>query len=172
MPEPDLRPYEVVAEEKTNRFAPFGKQYLFVTVFLLVVMVLGYGGIVYGGASQASCSSSSRRGYSAGFVFAMAAWAGVVGTAVYLLNAFFGDRLERRWTQLIGAILFAGGWFGMYGVHNNAAVYVVYISRLSAACLWLWSMYVYIPNNYPTRMRRWAPAGPTVSATSAPGAAS
>ena len=59
LPEPDLQPYEVVAEEKTNMLAPFGRQYVVVTVFLLVVMVLGYGGIVYGGASQLSCSWSS-----------------------------------------------------------------------------------------------------------------
>ena len=49
LPEPDLSPYEVVAEEKTAWLAPFGRQYVVVTVFLLVVMVLGYGGIVYGG---------------------------------------------------------------------------------------------------------------------------
>ena len=53
LPEPDLTPYQVVAEEKTSWLAPFGRQYVMVTVFLLVVMVLGYGGIVYGGASQA-----------------------------------------------------------------------------------------------------------------------
>jgi len=29
----------------------------------------------------------------------MTAWAGVVGTALYILNAFIGDRLERRWTS-------------------------------------------------------------------------
>ena len=52
LPEPDLRPYQVVAEEKTSWLAPFGKQYVFVTILLLVVMALGYGGIVYGGASQ------------------------------------------------------------------------------------------------------------------------
>ena len=54
--EPDLSPYQVVAEEKTSWLAVFGKQYLFATILLLVVMVLGYGGIVYGAASQASCS--------------------------------------------------------------------------------------------------------------------
>ena len=50
LPEPDLTPYEVVAEEKTSMFAVFSKQYVFVTIFLLVVMVLGYGGIIYGNA--------------------------------------------------------------------------------------------------------------------------
>ena len=113
LPEPDLAPYEVVAEEKTSpgrrRSA---RQYVFVTILLLVVMALGYGGIVYGGASQAFLFLSVNRGYSAGFVFALTAWAGVVASAVYLFNAFFGDRFERRWVQLVGAILFAGGWCG------------------------------------------------------------
>jgi hypothetical protein len=48
----------------------------------------------------------------------------VAAFAVYLLNAFFGDRFERKYLVLtIGTIL------------------------------WLWSMYVYIPVNFPTRMR-------------------
>ena len=67
LPEPDLSPYEVVAEEKTSWFAPFGRQYVVVTVFLLVVMVLGYGGIVYGGASQIILFLIVKGGYSAGF---------------------------------------------------------------------------------------------------------
>ena len=59
-------------------------------------------------ASQVLVYLTVTRGYGAGFIFAMAAWAGVVATAVYLLNAFFGERLERRWVQLVGAVLFAG----------------------------------------------------------------
>ena len=154
LPEPDLAPYEVVAEEKTNMFAPFTRQFVVVTVFLLVVMVLGYAGIVYGGPSQITLFLILKGGYSAGFIFAMAAWAGVVATVIYVLNTFFGDRLERRWTQLIGAICFAGGYFLMYKeVHSSAAVYVGYTLGTIGVVLWLWSMYVYIPQNYPTRMR-------------------
>ena len=154
LPEPDLSPYEVVAEEKTNMFAPFGRQYAVVTTFLLVVMVLGYAGIVYGGASQIILYLIGKGGYSAGWIFAMTAWAGVVATALYILNAFIGDRLERRWTQLIGAVWFAVGYFVMYkGVHNSTAVYLGYILVSIGVVLWLWSMYVYIPQCYPTRMR-------------------
>ena len=153
LPEPDLAPYEVVAEERTPWWAPFGKNYVFVTVFLLVVMALGYGGIVYGGASQAFLFLSLNRGYSAGFVFALVSWSGVVASAVYLLNAFFGDRFERRWVQLVGAILFAGGWWGMYEVHNTPALVTMYFVLGIGTILWLWSMYVYIPANFPTRMR-------------------
>ncbi len=151
--EPDLSPYEVVAEEKTNMFAVFGKNYVVPTTFLLVVMVLGYAGIVYGGASQAFLFLEENRGYSAGFIFALTAWAGVAATVVYLLNAFFGERFERKYTQLFGAILFAGGWWGVYSVHSTPALYVLYLLLTVGTILWLWSMYVYIPINYPTRMR-------------------
>jgi MFS family permease len=153
LPEPDLSPYEVVAEERTPWWAPFGRNYVFITILLLVVMALGYGGIVYGGASQAFLFLSLTRGYSAGFVFALVSWSGVVSSAVYLLNAFVGDRFERRWVQLVGAILFAGGWWGMYEVHNTPALVTMYFILGIGTILWLWSMYVYIPANFPTRMR-------------------
>jgi putative MFS transporter len=71
-----------------------------------------------------------------------------------VLNAFIGDRLERRWTQLIGAACFAGGYFLMWQeVHSSVAVYIGYSLGNIGVVLWLWSMYVYIPQNYPTRMR-------------------
>jgi putative MFS transporter len=152
--EPDLSPYQVVAEEKAHWLAPFGKQYVVVSMFLLVVMVLGYAGIVYGGGSQIILWLIEKGHYSAGWIFAMASWAGVAATALYLLNAFAGDKLERRWTQLIGAVAFAAGYFVLYKwIHNGAAVYVGYSLATIGTVLWLWSMYVYIPQNYPTRMR-------------------
>jgi MFS family permease len=153
LPEPDLAPYQVVAEEKTSWLAPFYRQYVLVTVLLLVVMVLGYGGIVYGGGSQSVLFLHLNRGYSAGFIFALTAWGGVVSAAAYLVNALFGQRWERRWTQLVGAIMYAGGWWGVYEVHNTAGMSVLYITAVSGTTLWLWSMYVYIPSNFPTRMR-------------------
>jgi putative MFS transporter len=153
LPEPDLTPYEVVAEEKTSWLAPFGKGYVVPTVLLLVVMALGYGGIVYGGNSQIVLFLVLDRGYNAGAVFALTAWAGAVASAVYLLNAFFGQRFERKWTQLFGGCLFAGSYWGMYSSHSHAALTAWFIFANIGGILWLWSMYVYIPNNYPTRMR-------------------
>ena len=154
LPEPDLTPYQVVAEEKPSWWAPFNRQFIVVTTFLLVVMVLGYGGIVYGGGSQILLFLIGNGHYSASWIFAMTAWAGVVATALFVLNAFIGDRLERRWTQLIGAVCFAVGYFILYKwVHNTAAVYVGYSFARVGVALWLWSMYVYIPQCYPTRMR-------------------
>ena len=74
--------HTVVAEEKTNMFAVFGKEYWFRTVFMLVVFVLLYGGIVYGNASYAYLFLSDSRGYSAGLVFALTAWGGLIAAGV------------------------------------------------------------------------------------------
>jgi MFS family permease len=153
LPAPDMNPYEVVAEEKTSWLAPFGRQYVAATVLLLVIMALGYAGIVYGGNSQIILFLIGDRGFGAGSVFAITAWAGVAASAVYLLNAFFGQRFERKWTQLFGAALFAGSYWGMYSSHSKAAVTTWFILANVGGIMWLWSMYVYIPNNYPTRMR-------------------
>src|ERR1700742_796132 len=127
LPEPDLTPHEVVAEEKTSMFAVFSPQYEARTVFMLVVFVLLYGGIVYGFSSYSIVFLSVSRGYSAGFVFALTAWAGLVAAAFYAINAYFGDKVERRYMVLFGAVLFAGAWLGLYNVHSTPAVVVLYM---------------------------------------------
>jgi putative MFS transporter len=154
LPEPDLTAHhQVVAQEKTSMFAVFGRQYIFATVLLLVVMVLGYAGILYGGTSQAFLFLGENRHYSPGFIFALTAWSGVAGTVVYVLNAFIGDRFERIYIQLVGAMVYAGAWWGIYAVHDTPALSVLYCVQEAGLVLWLWNMYIYIPTNFPTRMR-------------------
>jgi len=153
LPEPDPTPHQVVAEGKTRWFAPFGRGYLAVTIFLLVVMVLGYGGIVYGSVGYRFLFLAESRHHSAGFIFALAAWAAAASAAVYLLNALFGQRIERKYTQLAGAIMFAGGWWGVYATHNTPALIAFFVVATVGTTLWQFSMWVYIPGNYPTRMR-------------------
>jgi MFS family permease len=153
LPEPDLAPHTVVAEEKTSMFAVFSKQYVYRTVFMLVVFVLLYGGIVYGNSSYAYVFLSESRGFSAGSVFELQAWGGLIAAGFYALNALYGDRLERRTMVLVGAIIMAVGWFGMNAVHNNAAVIFFYFANLTGVVVFLWNMYAYVPLNFPTRMR-------------------
>jgi MFS family permease len=152
LPEPDLTPHQVVAEEKTRWLAPFGRQYVAVTVFLLVVMVLGYGH-VYGYAGYRFLFLAESRHYSAGFIFALAAWAAAASAAVYLLNALLGERVEPKYTQLVGAIMFAGGWWGVYATHTTPALVTFFIVATVGTTMWQFSMWAYIPGNYPTRMR-------------------
>jgi putative MFS transporter len=154
LPEPDLsEQHTVVAEEKTNAFAVFGKDYWFRTVFMLVVFVLLYGGIVYGNSSYAYLFLSGSRGFSAGLVFELTAWGGLIAAGFYALNAYFGDRIERRIMVLIGAIIMAGGWFGMNATHDKTAVIILYFVQLTGVVIFLWNMYAYVPLNFPTRFR-------------------
>jgi MFS transporter, putative metabolite:H+ symporter len=64
-----------------------------------------------------------------------------------------GDRLERKWTQLIGATMYAGAYLGMYYEHSAVWTYVFFCLSYMGLTMWLWSMCVCIPQNYPTRMR-------------------
>jgi MFS family permease len=154
LPEPDLsEQHTVVAEEKTNMLAVFGKDYWFRTVFMLVVFVLLYGGIVYGNSSYAYLFLSGSRGFSSGLVFELTAWGGLIAAGFYALNAYFGDRVERRTMVLLGAIIMAGGWFGMNAVHAESAVIILYFVQVTGTVIFLWNMYAYVPLNFPTRMR-------------------
>jgi MFS family permease len=153
LPEPDLSPHEVVpAAEHQGIFAVFQGQYKWRTLFLLLVWVCGYGGIVYGVGAYGYVFLTDR-GYGPGFVFALTAWSGVVASAMLALNAVIGERIERRTAILAGAILFAACWFALYNVHSTPIVVVLYMASNVGTVLWLWNMYVYTPNVFPTRMR-------------------
>jgi putative MFS transporter len=152
LPEPDLSPHEVVTTTHPGVFAVFQGQYAKRTVFLLLIWVLGYGGIVYGAGAYGYVFLTAR-GYGAGFVFALTAWSGVVGAAILGLNALVGERIERKTAIIAGSILFAGCWFGLYNVHNTVVVVILYMGATTGTTLWLWNMYVYTPNVFPTRMR-------------------
>src|ERR1700684_2568626 len=91
LPEPDTSLYTVVDEKKTNMFAVFSKQYVYRTVFMLVVFVLLYGGIVYGNSSYAYLFLSGSRGFSPGLVFELTAWGGLIAAGLYALNADVRD---------------------------------------------------------------------------------
>ena len=153
LPEPDLSPYEVVAQEKTAWWAPFGKNYVVVTVFLLVVMCLGYGGIVYGGGSQIIIFMVVKGGYSAGFVFALTAWAGACGAASTCSTR---DRRPARAPmdaahrcRLVCRRLFRH----VQRVHSAAGIYIGYCLSGGVTCTVAVEHVRVHPANYPTRMR-------------------
>ena len=106
-----------------------------------------------GNASYGYVWLALSRGYGASFVFALTAWAGLIAAGVYALNALIGDRVERRVSILVGAIVFAGGWFGLYNVHGTPAVVTLYIIMNIGVVVFLWNLYAYTPNVFPTRMR-------------------
>jgi putative MFS transporter len=153
LPEPDLSPHQVVtAGEHQGIFAVFQGQYKWRTLLLLVIWVCGYGGIVYGVGAYGYVFLTAR-GYGPGFVFALTAWSGVVAAAILGLNALIGERIERKTAIVAGTVLFMGSWYALYNVHATPAVVVLYLAANTGTTLWLWNMYTYTPNVFPTRMR-------------------
>ena len=153
LPEPDLTPYQVRAEEKTSIFAVFSPQYALVTIFLLVVFALGYGGIVYGAAAYGFVFMAANRGFSASSLFLLITWG-----SVSRRRPLRPQRLLRRpgRAQVHPArrrLLFAGSWYALYNVHNSAAEGVLYVASYIGGTIWLFNMYAFVPPNYPTRMR-------------------
>ena len=173
LPEPDLAPHQVVAEEKTSWLAVFGKQYVLVTILLLVVMVLGYGGIVYGGASQSVLVPGphprlQRRlrlrpdGLVRGGLLRRLPAQRVLRRAV---RAQMGSALRRHLVRrrLVGRLRGAQHrGHGHLVPHRGRRRHLVAVEHVR----------VHPQSTTRPGCARWAPAGPTVSATSAPGAAS
>jgi MFS family permease len=151
LPEPDLTPREVVAKAP-GMFAVFAPEYRWRTLMLLLVWVLGYGGIVYGFGAYGLVFLVSR-GYSASFVFGLATVVGFIGAALLGVNALIGERIERRSAIIFGAVLFALSWAALYNFHGTTATVIFYTTAFIGEVLWLWNMYVYTANAFPTRMR-------------------
>ena len=86
LPEPDLQPHQVVAEEKTNMLVVFSPAVLVRTVFMLVVFVLLYGGIVTATPPTRRCSSPKPAGTVPASSFPNGL-GGLAAAGVYALNA-------------------------------------------------------------------------------------
>jgi putative MFS transporter len=153
LPEPDLSPHQVVVQERTSVFAVLGKQYWVRTVFILVLMALVYGGIVYGNAGYEFLFLVESRGFGAGALFALISWAGLSQAGLNAIFAVIGDRIERRSAALVLASLFAGCWYALYNVHGTVAVSILFVAAFTCAGVFLNQLYAYIPENFPTRMR-------------------
>ena len=152
------RPVAVRGGSRRRRppwWAPFGKNYVVVTVFLLVVMMLGYAGIVYGGASQILLYLDPQ---------------GRLQRRVHLRHDGLGRRGRHRHLPA-QRILRRPAGAQMDAAHRRRLLCRRLLGACTSRCtaawpctsstalsyigltLWLWSMYVYIPQNYPTRMR-------------------
>jgi putative MFS transporter len=151
LPDPDMSPREVVSQ-RPGPFAVFAPEYRWRTLTLLFVWILGYGGIVYGFGAYGLVFLVAR-GYSASFVFGLATVVGLIAAALLGVNALIGERIERKSAIIFGAVLFALSWVGLYNVHNTPAVVIFYTTAFIGEVLWLWNMYVYTANAFPTRMR-------------------
>jgi MFS family permease len=153
LPAPDPGHHEVIEVGHTPVMELFQGEYARRTILLLFCWILGYGGIVYGGAAYRLVFIAEHgRGHN--FVFGLSLAGAAIGGAALLVNAYWGELVERRDTILLGAVLFTVGWIIAFkGIDNKWLLIIGFFIAGIGTSLWLFNMYTYTANAYPTRLR-------------------
>jgi putative MFS transporter len=155
LPEPDLEAHPVVQTEKVPANELFMGRYRKRTILLLVVWILGYPGIVYGGTSYMPTYLVAHH-WTAHQIFL---WGGVglitlpFVVLAFFACSFFGERFERKNIIMIAGIVYAAGFLLLLLVHSTAGVAAISVVTTAFGFLWLFNMYNYTSAAYPTRLR-------------------
>ncbi len=153
LPPPEPSRHEVVEVGKTPIFELFRGEYARRTILLLVCWFLGYGGIIYGAAAYRLVFIAEQK-HGSDFTFGASLVASLVGAAALFVNSFWGEIVERRDTILLGAVLFTVGWAIAFKGADTAWLLVLGVCTGGVgSALWLFNMYTYTANAFPTRVR-------------------
>jgi MFS family permease len=130
-------------------------QYRGRVLVLIVCWVLGYSGLIYGVGAFAAVYMVDHGG-SAHFVFLTIAVAYAVVFLSFLVNARFGETVERRNVLFQMAVLFSVSWIVAWLVPNLWVVAACYVVARIGTSLWLFNLYNYTAVAFPTRIRSMA----------------
>jgi putative MFS transporter len=153
LPPYDTSRHEVIEIGDVPIFDLFKGEYARRTVLLLACWILGYGGIVYGIAAYRIVFIVAQH-HGANFTFGLGLVGAVIGALTLLINAYWGEKVERRDTILLGAVVFTVGVAIAYkgGSHASLLCLGFWIATVGTS-LWLFNMYTYTANAFPTRVR-------------------
>jgi MFS family permease len=122
------------------------------TWLLMVVWLLAYAGLIYGVGAFASVYMVDHGGTSHFVFLTMAIAYGAVFVG-FLVNAKFGERVERREVLFVMGVVFAVSWAVAWLVPNLWVISGAYIASRIATTLFLFNLYNYTAIAYPTRIR-------------------
>jgi putative MFS transporter len=127
-------------------------QYRRRTWVLIICWVSGYAGLIYGVGAFVAVYMVDH-GASPHFVFGMSAVAYAVLFIAFQVNAWLGERVERRDVIAVMGALFAVSWAIAWLVPSLPVIAVCYtVSRIGTG-LFLFNLYNYTAVAYPTRIR-------------------
>ncbi|MBE3556019.1 MAG: MFS transporter [Firmicutes bacterium] len=153
LPQPESERHTVITSEKVPVKEIFTGKYGRRTVILLICWIFGYAGIVYGTAGFVP-SYLAARGFDPQTTFIVQFIGSVFGGALGMfVSSLFGERIERRALVMGAGILFALMTLALYVVPGTIGVSVLVILSNAPVILWLFNMYNYTANAYPTRLR-------------------
>ncbi|MEO9191761.1 MAG: MFS transporter [Acetobacteraceae bacterium] len=122
---------------------------------LIVCWTLGYSGLIYGVGAFAAVYMVDHGG-SAHFVFLTIAVAYAVLFVAFLVNARFGETVERRNVLFLMGVVFSLSWIVAWLVPNLSVVAICYVISRIGTGLWLFNLYNYTAVAFPTRIRSMA----------------
>lgn len=153
LPEPDYARYAVPVNVHVPVRELLRGEYGERTILLLSAWIIGYGGLIYGFTGYLPALFSSF-GFSATLTFAGLLTASVGGGCLALaFCALLGERVERRTSIVVSAVLFCAAMLALYYYHSVVAAFVLTAVAWGCVTAWLFNMYNYTAASYPTRLR-------------------
>jgi MFS family permease len=153
LPEPDFARYSVPERERVPVGEVFKGQYLQRTVVLLGVWLLLYAGIDYGFNAYSGVYVIDA-GWSAHDLFVMILIGGAFGITGLAVNAFIGERVERKTSvAAAGVLMCVGAALFYFFPHSFAWLTTATAVTSIAAGVFITNLYNYTASAYPTRVR-------------------
>jgi MFS family permease len=154
LPEPVVGENPIVVVEKVPVRDLFAGVYGRRLIVLLVAWILGYSGLVYGYGAFRSLTLVAR-GATAHLTFAIALalslFSGSLGVVNYVLK--MSQRVDPRYMIMFGGICNGVGILIVFATGSLAVTVIgLFIAGIGSR-YWLYSMYIYTPACFPTRIR-------------------
>lgn len=153
LPEPEYAHYVVPVTEHVPVRQMLRGEYGRRTILLLIVWILLYSGMFYGfGGYEPSVLHDFH--LSSGLTFAVILVSTVLGGGVGLaFSSWLGERVERRKTILVSALVNTAALWAFFFVHSVVLSFVLITLSWGAAMTVLFNLYNYSAASYPTRLR-------------------
>lgn len=153
LPEPDYSRYVVPVTEHVPVGQMLRGEYGRRTTLLLVVWILLYSGMFYGfGGYEPSILHAYN--LSSTLTFAVILVSTVLGGGIGLaFSSWLGERVERRMTVLVSALINIAALWAFFFVHTAVLAFVLITISWGAATTLLFNLYNYSAASYPTRLR-------------------
>jgi MFS family permease len=153
LPEPDYDRYLVPVTEHVPMMELLRGQYGRRTILLFVVWIMLYSGIFYGFGGYIPSVLHAYH-LNSSLTFAVLTVSTVVGGAGGLaFSSWIGERVERRKTIFVSAVIDLAMLWIFFFFHNIALSFVLLTIQGGALFTLLFNLYNYSAASYPTRLR-------------------
>ena len=153
LPEPDISRNPVVRTQKVPLRELFSGTYGRRILLIMVVWSLAYAGIVYGASSYLPTYLADHN-WSAQEVFV---WVSIVAALTriggFYAASFTGERVERKTLLVTIGIAWAVLFSMLLVFPSKPAQIIIVLVALPLGTLWLFNMYNYTTQAFPTRLR-------------------